>query len=113
MALYRHFVVVTMSLLIAVSLLQPTFSHSCDKSERKRGKLSMEYLKLQHDKGITKGVVVNSTNDQTLSKLTDLQIQRETASRENGQNRSLKQRKLKPKFQCKRQIPGGPDPQHH
>ncbi|GLJ09819.1 hypothetical protein SUGI_0116440 [Cryptomeria japonica] len=117
MALYRRFVVVTTLLLVTVSLLQPTFSHGCDKSARKRDRLSMEYLKVQHHEGIVEGAIVNSTRDQTSSKisnqLTHLQIQGKTAGQENGQNRSLRQRKLKPKFQCKRQIPGGPDPQHH
>ncbi|GLJ38366.1 hypothetical protein SUGI_0781340 [Cryptomeria japonica] len=68
----------------------------------KRGRVSMEYLEVQHDEGITEAAI-----------LSHQQIQGEMASQENGESGSLRQRKMKPKFQCKRQIPGGPDPQHH
>ncbi|GLJ38369.1 hypothetical protein SUGI_0781370 [Cryptomeria japonica] len=79
-----------MLLLITISLLQPVFSRGCGKSAIKRGRLSMEYLK-----------PINQ------------QIEGETASQEKGHSGSLGQRKMKSKFQCKRQIPGGPDRQHH
>ncbi|GLJ38470.1 hypothetical protein SUGI_0783600 [Cryptomeria japonica] len=110
---YRCFFVVTMLFLITVSLFQPAFSRDCGKSARKRGRLSMEYLKVQHREGIAEAAVVKSTSDQMLPKLTHKQIQGESTSQKNGQSGSLRQRNMKPKFQCKRQIPGGPDPQHH
>ncbi|GLJ32492.1 hypothetical protein SUGI_0653570 [Cryptomeria japonica] len=97
MALSKCFAALTMLLLIAFSVFQPTFSAACGSSATQKAEENMELLKVRHYKASADPAA----------------ILEETTSQEIGKYRAVRQRKVKPKFQCKRQIPGGPDPQHH